>query len=475
MRKRIQLEESTVSLEGSDYDTEEGYELSPSCKEVTISNVIFRRTSGPAVKLNFGDDNNVSYPDNNLNSTNDSANDNVVNIVLRKCKFIGCAHKGMIRVKSQKDADPLKWINAAVVVTSSDALYQSQPTIANGKKTQVELVDCDFQEIGYTTGNVFDMSVAAVYVSNCDTFIMRGCTIDGVVGVIQSYGVALSNVENAVIDDIFITDVYAGRDARPFYFWDSNAQVFSCQQTGILSNISPEHFDQMLNVHPSYKDEPSNIKDEPSNVKDKSTNVPNAKDNIEDKRENIDHLLEASHLRNIVPKHQEKEPILYEEMKWREFRTLGRQVCHQAQKRSPTTALYADWVERMCLEIFQVHVKVAAAFANLYEDGTVHLPMHRDQYRKWVIGLSFGETRTFQFVKDETEEVFEYEMNSGDVLIFAPSINNHFQHRMLPEPERRNRRINLTFFVDILDDSQKPPENLLTPLKKEQIALLPLL
>lgn len=188
--------------------------------------------------------------------------------------------------------------------------------------------------------------------------------------------------------------------------------------------------------------------------------------------------LEACHLRGVIPMHQENVAKLFAEHPWQEvpsrFGTkLSRLICGDSTAVSPTSAIYASWVELFCERILGVRVHVRSSFANLYADGNAALPAHRDQYACWIFGLSFGETRTFDFITDSVKptiktsvtpgDITSIPMESGDVLLFSPGMNDTHRHRILKEPSRKGKRINLTYFIDVLpgqDESRliNPPE-----------------
>lgn len=338
-------------------------------------------------------------------------------ITISNCKFVSCSCSTLTKVS---DTNKLKWV--------------CSPIISFGSKGHSLFVrDCTFSEFG-VNDDKFPLSSTCVFVSGFEKFEMSGCTIDGCVGIIQAFGVCVIDVDDGLIKDVFFTDIFS-KDARTIYYDNSNIDVQKCNDTNILSNVLPNQFMERLRHHPSYKD-----------------------DHVSEKA-----ALEAIHIKGVVPFHQENLDVLLNDHKWREFRTLERLVCHNADKRSPMTARYARWVAKMCKHVFDVNVTVDAAFANLYPNGKTGLPLHRDQYHKWVIGLSFGETRSFYFVPDCADEPnVKYELSSGDVLIFSPDVNNHYQHYMPEEPEKTGMRINLTFFVTVhMDDEQTTKQKFL--------------
>lgn len=191
--------------------------------------------------------------------------------------------------------------------------------------------------------------------------------------------------------------------------------------------------------------------------------------------------LQACHLKGVIPRHQEMEPVLFREHEWRQMQSrfgkpMSRLVCAMSDKISRASGVYASWIELFCERVIGIQVTVNAAFANLYPDGNSSLPAHRDEYTEsngrplWVFGLSFGETRTFSFIPNgdkskakSNPNLTNVEMASGDILLFAPVVNKTHKHQILAEPKRTGRRINITYFIDILpgQDERKmlnPPE-----------------
>lgn len=165
--------------------------------------------------------------------------------------------------------------------------------------------------------------------------------------------------------------------------------------------------------------------------------------------------LEACHLQGVIPKHLEKEIFLFNEHPW--MKMFKRQACGGSHIMSRTSGIYGKWLEIFCLRILNCRIEIESCFANMYPNGQADLPAHSDkQYACWVIGLSFGETRTFDFIlngtkpKAKTGDITSIEMKSGDILLFGPSVNASHKHRILEEKHRSNRRINLTYFVKLV-------------------------
>lgn len=301
-----------------------------------------------------------------------SVKGNQYKVTIRNCKFSKCA-PAMTNVSSKEGS--VKWIAANILIKGPEnSLFDS---------LEVCIENCVFQECGVNEKNStsFEMCVAAIYVSRCKRLNITGSTFDGVVSLFKSYGVVVEHVDDANIVDNFFTDIYALKEANAYHFLDSNANVKQSILGSIENGVKKEDLLMRLSHHPSFKDSADIANKQSSN-------------------------LDVSLLKNVVPFHIENKQRLLEELKWRDFRNLDRLVCHQAHLRSQTTARYSYWLENFCKQVFEVKVKVCVAFANLYQNGNVTLPFHRDQYHKWVFGLSFGETRTFVFQKDGNFFIF---------------------------------------------------------------------
>ena len=185
--------------------------------------------------------------------------------------------------------------------------------------------------------------------------------------------------------------------------------------------------------------------------------------------------IEACHLQAVIPKHRENFQRLFTEHPWQKWKSrfgadLSRSVCGESNIVSKCSGIYAEWVKLFCQRILGVRIELGGAFANYYPDGKATLPAHRDQYEQWVFGLSFGETRTFEFVPNDVKAnikrdtgIISIVMNSGDVVLFSPKVNDDYKHRILAEPKRTGPRINITYFISVLpgEDERKmynPPD-----------------
>jgi len=293
------------------------------------------------------------------------------------------------------------------------------------KKAQI--TNCTFVESGILRDKEpkYETACGAMLVYQAEDITIKGCAIDGCVGRDVSWGLTLIAISNALASDVVITDVMSRGDAQGVHHFDVGGQITQTESSSIFSKVPVSQFITLLETHG----------DKPVTAGTDATYYP----------------IEYSHLKEVVPQHRENEPLLFEEHTWKEFRTLSRLVCHNSHKLSKTSGIYARWVELFCEKALGVKVKVVGGFANLYPTGETPLPAHRDNFGKWVFGLSFGETRTFDFVPDnKNHEISSFELKSGDIFLFSPGVNEHYMHRMLPEPEKTGRRINLTYILDVL-------------------------
>lgn len=166
----------------------------------------------------------------------------------------------------------------------------------------------------------------------------------------------------------------------------------------------------------------------------------------------VEERLEACHLQGVIPEHQLRIKALVEEHPWQQImsrfgKPLSRLVCPGSMVVSPTSALYGKWVRAFCERVLCVPVEIVAAFANLYPDGSAALPAHRDEYDRWVFGLSFGAPRKFEFVADADGRKASIEMHSGDVLLFSPGINRNHKHQIPAQKKELGLRVNITYFL----------------------------
>lgn len=395
----ITIASDDVILDGNDYTITQlnnvkhvfGIQVNNGIKNIQIHNIKLQNISGGGI----------------LCHGNNS------NIVIKNVKINNCGYFGLTTLDKK-------------YLPNSPNNF-SEGILIEGPNKNIQIIDCVFVEMGILrlkNKSKYELSCGAILVNRGSDLLIKGCTIDGCVGYIRSWAISLINISSVLINDIFITDVYSAKDSRAIYIDNVNGEVREIQEASIISDVHPSQFLDLLDKHESVK---------------------------YDVDINSDYAIEAVHFKGIVPKHEEKIEDLYKEHKWREFRTMYRLVCHNSDTKSRTSGIYAKWVELFCERVLGVKVRVETGFANLYLNGNTPLPMHRDAYKKWIFGISFGESRTIDFIPDNTEsDIISYVMNAGDVLIFSHEVNNRYQHRMLEEPERTGRRINITYFIEVL-------------------------
>lgn len=302
----------------------------------------------------------------------------------------------------------------------------------NNPIKNVEIVECDFFETGINREtNKYELSSTGIFIYQSENILIKNCSVDGVVGLVVSFGVTLVAITNIIIDDMIICDVYSSRRAEEMFKYDIGGKIKDLRPTSIFSNIDPKDFINRLDDHGNR----DYVNGSPNPIHHHNTQP-----------------VTACHIKNVIPHHKENEEIIAKEHVWRELRTLYRLVSYNSDIKSNISAKYAKWVEMFCEHTLKVKVRVIGGFANLYENGNTILPHHRDAYGKWVFGLSFGETRTLEFVNDsDPTDVTAFELSGGDIFIFSPDINYTHQHRMRAEPERKGRRVNLTYFLEIVE------------------------
>ena len=382
-----------VTIKGNNYaisqtkNFQTAISISLNCKNITIENLSLK-----------------NFPKGGIYCNGGNSNLKFINIKINNCGYFG----GYIIEKI-----PYKFSSGILLDGSKN------------KSRNVEIINCNFSEIGIYQKK-YNLYTSAILAYEIDDLLIKGCTIDGCVGVELSWSLVLISLSNVLVDDLFITDIFSFKNAKGIYHYDAEINIKNLLDASIISGIHPNQFESYLINHGDFY--------------------------IGGKKDINNKPIEISHIKNVIPKHIENEEVLFQEHKWREFRTMGRQVCHNSHKISKTSAVYGKWIELFCERVLKVKVKVEAAFANFYPSGETVLPLHRDTYKKWIFGLSFGETRTFEFIPDNEElNILTYTLDSGDIFIFSHDVNERYQHRMSSEPERKGRRLNITYFIEVLN------------------------
>lgn len=120
-----------------------------------------------------------------------------------------------------------------------------------------------------------------------------------------------------------------------------------------------------------------------------------------------------------------------------QFLPLGRQI--------------VQWLTSFFFETMGVKCQVYGIFGNNYRTGSDWLPDHRDNYdvegaKLHVVSLSFGATRQFHFVDSNSGKMENFDLNSGDIIMFSPEKNHRSKHGIKKQPKVEGQRINLTCF-----------------------------
>lgn len=383
-----------------------GVKIKPGVKNVQILNLNLENLSGGGIWLQG----------------------NNSNITIKRVKVRNCGYSGLTSLDS----------NSLII---HDPKIQKIPTAYsfgllldgghNRPIKDIQIIECDFFETGIFESK-YEIASSAIIVYQAENILIKDCSVDGCVGIITAFGITLVAISNIVLDDVIISDIYSSRRAEGLFVHDIGANLHNVIPTSIISNINATDFRQRLIDHG------------------------NRDYNAIECQKRINPMVKhpkvtALHLKGVIPNHQENEKLLFEEHIWRELRTLGRLVSYHSHERSTTSAMYAKWVEEFCDKMLGVKVKVMGGFANLYLNGEIPLSAHRDAFGKWIFGLSFGETRTLEFFADsDPDDITSFELSGGDIFVFSPEINHTHMHRMRPEPERKGRRINVTYFLDVL-------------------------
>jgi alkylated DNA repair dioxygenase AlkB len=104
-------------------------------------------------------------------------------------------------------------------------------------------------------------------------------------------------------------------------------------------------------------------------------------------------------------------------------------------------------VEADCRKTFN------SVLVTLYRDGHDHVGYHADDEAELgiapvIASLSLGGTRRFWLrpkQQDSTRPTAALSLHAGDLVIMLPSLQQQWEHAVLPEPDCREARMNLTF------------------------------
>lgn len=357
-------------------------------------------------------------------------------ISVKNVKMIGCGYLGQTKLK--RSVLPPE----AVLRVPDIPVFSSQGIFLDGNMNYVNITDCNFFESGILReGNTIltEENSGAILCYDSANVNIKGCVIDACAATETCYGITMFSIDDFLIEDCVIVDIFSSGKAKAVFTYDAGGE-FKNNTFGREKSYSDRNKWNAMLDHDKIIAETDVTRYLPPSIY-KNT------------------VLRTKIFKGVIPKYIENEPLLFEEIKWKEFRTMRRLVAYHPHQKSKLVEFYRKWVEIFCKETLKVKINAVDSFANLYINGNVELPAHRDQFGKWIIGLSFGETRTIEFVPDNPElEITKVQLDPGDVFIFSPDANDSYRHRMLPEPDRKNRRINLTFFIDVIPGED---ENLL--------------
>lgn len=425
----------TIQQDDSQYGNCVAILINSGCKSIYIQNIIFENISGQCIWFQ---------------GTNTKC-------IAQKNKYVNCCYDGCGKLNSMQ-------VISAILVDVPENLNESNSNIQITSSTFTEIgISKDYQKWNSN-------STAALAICKAENVTIIGVAIDGVVGDTMALGFALIGISALIVDDVILTDIISSGFAKDIYCNDVGGTLKHTQSTSVYSQIPPDLYTTILSSH--------SIPGSQTRISNDSVNSIHSNQI----HSNQIHSLKILHLRAIIPNRTESFNRLYSEHVWKEFRTLGRLVAHNSHLVSKTSEIYALWTTLFWERILGIKVSVVGGFANLYESGSVPLSLHRDEYKStqgqgiWAFSLSFGETRKLVFVPDDTNvEQTSFDLADGDIFVFAPEINSYYQHKMDKEPERTGRRINLTYFLEIQNNttvSLNIPDNIKVPNFEECVEIL---
>lgn len=101
-------------------------------------------------------------------------------------------------------------------------------------------------------------------------------------------------------------------------------------------------------------------------------------------------------------------------------------------------------MEKLCDQQFN------SVLANLYRDGRDSMGCHADDEKELglnpsIASVSLGESRLLRFRHPGSAEKLDIELQHGDVLIMAGSLQHHWRHELPKTRKPKGPRINLTY------------------------------
>jgi alkylated DNA repair dioxygenase AlkB len=110
---------------------------------------------------------------------------------------------------------------------------------------------------------------------------------------------------------------------------------------------------------------------------------------------------------------------------------------------APLSVIKQD-VEKCCSASFN------SVMVNLYRNGRDSMGCHADNEQELgveplIASVSFGERRLLRFRHNRSRQKIDVELGSGDLLIMAGPLQQHWKHELPKTRIQKKARINLTF------------------------------
>jgi alkylated DNA repair dioxygenase AlkB len=101
-------------------------------------------------------------------------------------------------------------------------------------------------------------------------------------------------------------------------------------------------------------------------------------------------------------------------------------------------------IEKYCQSNFN------SVLANLYRNGSDSMGCHADNEKELganpvIASLSFGDARLFRLYHKKSKELLNLQLEHGDLLIMAGTLQHHWVHSLPKTKSIKTQRINLTF------------------------------
>lgn len=182
----------------------------------------------------------------------------------------------------------------------------------------------------------------------------------------------------------------------------------------------------------------------------------------------FDSNLHISHIKVANPNHKslsvklQNDNMGWYRIQWKPGKYLPR-LCKHSIHLTKIGNEIIEWLTEYMFIALDCRIVIYDVFGNYYRNGKDYLPYHRDQYENdgkqlHVISLSFGESRKFRFKPDKSSlnnlslKQLEYNLDSGDIMIFDPFMNKHFKHGIPKQTTITEGRVNFTCFVEFIDE-----------------------